>query len=584
MSASNTFDDTIENGFEIVHDEIEVTNATLAKFSGVFSAINSTLAVQTNLLGEMLRLNTEAFDYQKRQDQLKSVGDSQHAPAQPAATPTNPVVAVPDNKKGFDFGNFGETWLANALGGMGLAGAAGAFARGAPKLLLRGGLALLLHDIAGDFVNDYLTTVLSENTDWSEEDIKKIAETSGKVTERGIIGGALAGRYGAIVGALSVGTEKLTNWALDQAGITEEQINGLIPDNWEAMGLDAEVAKTIGSVGITAIATSAFTKFAPLIGKQVVGVAARGIAAAFGSPILIAAIAGIGAYKAKQFIDGWMERRQAQLSDDLDAQIGNVAPTAQGEGVGVVGGIIRSVNPFAAPAEDVSTWIADKAGTVGTAWDAAQDWNPFTTERAANAEEEIADVKNFMRRDMGIDPENPNIAGHNLTDIKRLRGIFKMLGDEQTATILDNAIKHQEQVNQLLSRRQILKNSVEMTSGGAALDPTINANYARQLGEVESRLREMGVDLSTISATGAQPQAVIPIADFAPTASAAGGVAAVSEQAQALHAFSMQQLIAPTHVVNAPSVHGGTKSTNITTVHHHYGPRVGSEYGGFVQD
>ncbi len=579
MPAEDNQVDTVVEGFEIVHDEIEVTNEILSKFSGVFSAVNASLASQTKLLTEMVRLNTETFEYQQRRDLLNAVDDSARNPVVPETVKAGPGDPSRSSGGGGMFGTeFGANWLANMMSGVGL----GAMLGKGGKLALRGGIGLLLHKWAGDTASSFMETLLKNNTELSEEDIKKHAETTGDVVERSVIGGAVLGKYGVVVGALSVGVEKMANWALDQAGITDEKINELIPDDWEKAGLDAEMAKTIGAVGLSAVLYSAAKNLIPALGKQVIGPFLKRMLTTMLSKrfIIPAAIIGAGVVGTKALegiITSNAEGNEADLWDQADALAPETSPEALANKPSKLAmmphRLLRGIPGTSA--DNMSEWLNEMELHVGQQRSMQEVpgggldafGRPMKGMRyTGDADAASARLKAIMAEKMGIDPNNPDITGQSAHDVEKLISLFEMIGDKEMADKLkglhNTSSETQSLQNELRGLQEMIDFMPRDNNGNIyEVDRPFVDSTNQRINEIQSRLGELGVSaLPGITPSSAAPQ-------VEPVVRAASALATVATDAAAVRAAGTQNIVAPVNIGGSTNVHGGTRSSTVNNTY-----------------
>jgi hypothetical protein len=79
------------DALEEIKESTEESSAILQKFGDVFSSINASIMHQSRIMGEMLRLQSEQFEIERRREQLESVSSA------PEPVIPQSVVTLPDS-------------------------------------------------------------------------------------------------------------------------------------------------------------------------------------------------------------------------------------------------------------------------------------------------------------------------------------------------------------------------------------------------------------------------------------------------------------------------------------------------------
>ena len=189
-----------------IEESTALSASLLEKFSDVFDTINSTLFNQSLMMREMLRLNSEQFEITQRKEALASVSGAPTIPVQQPIT-TVPVTAT--NSKMFDADDIGPSfmqglmtnWLANMFSG-GKNFSQSLFAGGLGSLVKKGAIIGIVAPWLQDFISEATTEAL-KNVGLDEETKKMLASRGSEAARNALIGGALFGTKGAIIGGLA---------------------------------------------------------------------------------------------------------------------------------------------------------------------------------------------------------------------------------------------------------------------------------------------------------------------------------------------------------------------------------------------
>lgn len=571
-------EEAMAEGFEIVEDKLEITNATLERFSGVFSSINGALASQTTILSEMLALNSDALAYQKQRDQLESVGNSiiPPAPVVGAGVGNAPGAKSADQRQPL---SFGADMLSNFFGSM-LGGISGAgLMKGAGKLLLRGGVVLMLHEWASKFVGDFLDEVIDGHLpDMSDSTQEFITDTGERITTGAMIGWAVAGRKGAIIGAMQGMVSGLITKALDHNGVTKEELDQAVAFEIGGFEVDSDMMKEGVALGLAGLGV----KFGPALMAGLargIGAAIMGFLGVAGiAPTVIALVAGTVAFLGKK----WLDSRKAAMLDDvqkqLDMQAGALDPNNE---IGFLG---RMANRLTiGTTEEGSDTLHTLAASVGAASD---DLSAETPEAAQTRADLKTSMDNRLER-AGIDPNDistmtPDKVGS--VDLDSIRRIYEGIGDSVTAKKIQDALDLRDLQEQYKAFDLLRGGTVD--PNGVAYDQLRGDYdmYTDRLDELGGQIRSLGgiPGQDTIPSPGAQPSA----ADIVPRPRAAEAVRVVERVAvetAAAAAGGGGLIVAPTtNNIAGPTTHGGTRVQNNNTTYIVNGPGNRSDFGGPV--
>ncbi len=446
--------ETMAEGFEIVQDEIEITNATLEKFSGVFGAVNSALAAQTNILSEMLKLNSEEFAYQRQRDLLSSVDDSASSPPVVGAGLGNAPGTKPAEATGggiFGKDGFIQGILENALGMLGAGGILKGLGKGLGGIAIRGGVVALMHDWATNFTNDFLTELLQDQTSWSDEDIDMVTETGEKMTSRGLIGWAIAKRKGAIIGIASGLLDGLVTKALDAGGVSEEEV---------AKSIEFELAGyKIDGNDIKGVITTALAGAAVIFGPALLSGIGAGLgAAALAIVTAPAFLIGLGAAATAALgVLGYnyLQSRKGEILKDTEAQLmKDVKKFEEGEEIGFLDNIQAALGDNAGLMQSASGQAAALRGGLDNN-EAIQAEGPAGDTARADS---LVVAKKWLS-DAGIDPNNlQTVASLGDSTLDDVIGIFDRLRDTETANklrVVQNLRKNAAEIASLQSDYQM---------------------------------------------------------------------------------------------------------------------------------
>lgn len=446
--------ETMAEGFEIVQDEIEITNATLEKFSGVFGAVNSALAAQTNILSEMLKLNSEEFAYQRQRDLLSSVNDSASSPPVVGAGLGNAPGTKPAEATGggiFGKDGFIQGILENALGMLGAGGILKGLGKGLGGIAIRGGVVALMHDWATNFTNDFLTELLQDQTSWSDEDIDMVTETGEKMTSRGLIGWAIAKRKGVIIGIASGLLDGLVTKALDAGGVSEEEV---------AKSIEFELAGyKIDGNDIKGVITTALAGAAVIFGPALLSGIGAGLgAAALAIVTAPAFLIGLGAAATAALgVLGYnyLQSRKGEILKDTEAQLmKDVKKFEEGEEIGFLDNIQAALGYNAGLMQSASGQAAALRGGLDNN-EAIQAEGPAGDTARADS---LVVAKKWLS-DAGIDPNNlQTVASLGDSTLDDVIGIFDRLRDTETANklrVVQNLRKNAAEIASLQSDYQM---------------------------------------------------------------------------------------------------------------------------------
>lgn len=568
--------ETMAEGFEIVQDEIEITNATLEKFSGVFGAVNSALAAQTNILSEMLKLNSEEFAYQRQRDLLSSVNDSASSPPVVGAGLGNAPGTKPAEATGggiFGKDGFIQGILENALGMLGAGGILKGLGKGLGGIAIRGGVVALMHDWATNFTNDFLTELLQDQTNWSDENIEMVAETGEKMTSRGMIGYAVAKRKGAIIGIASGLLDGLVTKALDAGGVSEEEVAKSIEFELAGYKIDGNDIK--GAI-TTALAGAAVIFGPALLSGIGAGLGAAALAIVTAPAFLIglgaAATAALGVLGYN-----YLQSRKGEILKDTEAQLmKDVKKFEEGEEIGFLDNIQAALGDNAGLMQSASGQAAALRGGLDNN-EAIQAEGPAGDTARADS---LVVAKKWLS-DAGIDPNNlQTVASLGDSTLDDVIGIFDRLRDTETANklrVVQNLRKNAAEIASLQSDYQMYESQrVLAEQMGMPTKPAtdLRDDTVRQLNDLgvtptmdfDAIMRQERVDVS--------PEAIRALEQATPSIMAqprgAADLNLIQEDGRESRAGS-PVIITDARRGGDINTHGGSRSVSSTTINHYHG-------------
>ena len=559
-----------------VHEEIEITNATLEKFSGVFGAVNSALAAQTTILSEMLKLNSEEFAYQRQRDLLTSVNDSAtSAPVVGAGLGNAPGTKPAEAAGGGIFGKDGfiQGILENALGMLGAGGLLRGLGKGLGGIAIRGGVVALMHNWATNFTNDFLTELLQDQTNWSDENVEMVAETGEKMTSRGLIGYAVAKKKGAIIGIASGLLDGLVTKALDAGGVSEEEV---------AKSIEFELAGyKIDGNDIKGVITTALAGAAIIFGPALVSGIGAGLgAAALAIVTAPAFLIGLGAAATAALgVLGYnyLQSRKGEILKDTEAQLmKDVKKFEEGEELGFLDNIQAALGDNAGLMQSASGQAAALRGGLENN-EAIQAEGP--TGDTARADSLVV-AKKWLA-DAGVNPDDlTTVASLGDKTLDDIIGIFEKLRDTDTVRklkVVQDLRANAAQIADLQNQYQMFES--ERILAGQMGMPTKPATDLRD--DVVRQLTDLGatptMDVDAIfrqERIDLPPEAIRALDQATPAILASPRGAAdlnlIQEDGRESRAGS-PIIIAPSSRGGDINTVGGSRSVSSTTINHYHG-------------
>ena len=492
------------DALEEIKETTEESASVLHKFGDVFSSINASIMHQSRIMGEMLRLQSEQFEIERRREQLESVSSA------PEPVVPQPVVTLPDNnaskpnvvddKKGGGFisdllTNFMGSLFGNMLGNGGaVASALGIGAGGLIKFLKVGAIVAFVAPWVADFVSESFRLLL-ENTDLSEETKSMATEFAGSAAYRSVVGGALYGWRGALIGAVSsvfdVGLTKMA----ELIGIDSEDLQ---KNAATIFGFDIswENVKDTISVGLAALATT--------VGPQLLKFALRGLVGAvagiLGAPAWLAGLGVIATgFLAKLGYD-YINSKREELLSDAEAKINESANLDFSDNSGGVGFWGRTKGYFG--------WGSGAEGGAGVANDIYNATMGMSKD-GIDADEKQSILEQLSsalsKASTPIDLNNPQFTADNMNyqNAQYIIDTLKALGENGTAqkwqdeaNKLRDSSDYQADSAPLYGRRMALEDSLARAQMMSDDDPNKAAtirDITDQLREVGDSMRDMGI-------------------------------------------------------------------------------------------
>jgi hypothetical protein len=421
-----------------------------------------------------------------------------------------PVVTLPDSnaskpnviddKKGGGFisdllTNFMGSLFGNMLGNGGaVASALGIGAGGLIKFLKVGAIVAFVAPWVADFVSESFRLLL-ENTDLSEETKSMATEFAGSAAYRSVVGGALYGWRGALIGAVSsvfdVGLTKMA----ELIGIDSEDLQ---KNAATIFGFDIswENVKDTISVGLAALATT--------VGPQLLKFALRGLVGAvagiLGAPAWLAGLGVIATgFLAKLGYD-YINSKREELLSDAEAKINESANLDFSDNSGGVGFWGRTKGYFG--------WGSGAEGGAGVANDIYNATMGMSKD-GIDADEKQSILEQLSsalsKASTPIDLNNPQFTADNMNyqNAQYIIDTLKALGENGTAqkwqdeaNKLRDSSDYQADSAPLYGRRMALEDSLARAQMMSDDDPNKAAtirDITDQLREVGDSMRDMGI-------------------------------------------------------------------------------------------
>lgn len=478
--AYDMINDRLKDGNEYnkqIRDELEMSNEAFERFEDVFQSIHNSLTVYTTLLKEMAVVNRESLETEQRKERLASVEQDTVARETRGREYGGFNIGEASKKAGGLATEFFGNLFANIFSAGGIFGLGASIAAGAAGLLKTAGLVT----IVAPWVSDFITEVTKQMIDATGFDLdpeakKSITDFAGDTAMGAVIGRALFGKKGMVIGALTPLISKGISSITDALGVEVEKFK-IAGFEFDQNDLD-----TAASV---AVAAGAATLGPALLGKTggVIGSLARSglmaAGAAISSPALLAAggaaaVAVAGHYaitKIKEKVAADFDTFKANVEKDTE-KLKNLKPD---ETIGFL------------------EWMKNRIGLgtdsfsgAGDAFDTLSRMTQSLVDTSGAISEEQKKEKfamlEMLASKTGIDLNNPfgtEIKASIANDIAETLGL---LGDARAKTWKDavsstrkaghaSNVEHQKQLLKNLETAQLsLKLAQEGGSSQAVLD------------------------------------------------------------------------------------------------------------------
>lgn len=477
-----------------IRDELGLSNEAFERFENVFSSIHNSLTVYTGILKEMLDVNKDSIEADNRREKLQAVDND--AVTTKAEKSTGIGIIGGAKKAGGLAEEFFGNLFANIFTTGGMLGLGAKVAMGAAGLLKTAGIVGIVAPWISEFVTEVTKELIAQTPfELDSETEASIAKFAGDTAMGAVVGRALFGKKGMIIGALtpmiSAGMNKLT----DALGV---EVDKMTVAGFEFDQKDMENAAALAvAAGATALGPALLGKS----GGVIASLARTGLmagASAIGAPAILAA-AGVAAVAAAGYAGiKALERKTARDFEAFEQDINENADK------------LEKLQPNERMSwqewfKNVFSMDTDKMGSGSEALDNFHRAMAGMTQgdKTLSDADKTRYLKSFetLAKPLGIDLDDPGAANITASVAEDVAGTLEELGDPRAkawraATKKVRTEGHADTVStqkMLMEKRDAEVETLNMLKD-AGVSENVISRQQELVDEANARLREVGVD------------------------------------------------------------------------------------------